>query len=170
MPLPDVRAIELDVVAHHGPHRDALGAEPDQHPIQEVQGVTFPVSGAPLGVGRPRVVIDGRGTFCQPVRGLRVTLSRQIRLPGVPQAAQFLGVQVRQLPGVPRSEPTTESAGRAGGPRSGFARLRCALVSNLRCGRDRGTRQHTARRPVRPARLQNPGCRQAQDPDMMVLH
>ena len=56
---PGVRAIGRPVIGHHRLHRDALGAEPGPRPLQEGQGIALAVTGPHLGVGQPRVVVDG---------------------------------------------------------------------------------------------------------------
>ncbi len=41
VPSPRVRAIGGAVIRHYGLHRDPVGAEPRQRPVQEGQGVTL---------------------------------------------------------------------------------------------------------------------------------
>jgi hypothetical protein len=56
---PRVRGGGRPVIRHHRPHRDPLGPEPRQRPIQEREGIAAPANGLPFGEGQTRVVVNG---------------------------------------------------------------------------------------------------------------
>ena len=68
-------------------------------PVQEGQGLTLAVTGPHLGVGQPRVVVDGH-VHVLPA-GARAALDAVAgdALADVPAAPQLLGIEVQQLPG-----------------------------------------------------------------------
>lgn len=85
-PPPRVRTIGGAVVGQDGLHRDPLGAEPDQRVVKD----GLAVAGPDLGIGQPRMVIDGD----------------VLMLSAGPSAA-LVGIAVAALADVPESNPVS---------------------------------------------------------------